>query len=253
MMSSQKNSFEEMIKDMKKAKGNISIDYMVSKRRYDKRRVYDLFNVLSAVDVCRRVDTKSYMWLGVGAVAEVMVRMAMQLELETMACSDLSVMRLTENSRICDIVRNFIYLFLYFGVNEIRVQDAARILSSDSVEPRRVLRRLYLITQILENVHLFEHTLQKGVYRIALNVVPITEEAYRRLKDEGMIPPDSVLSHINAFEKQYLHRIHKERQIAAQIAVSRTEEEAPLTCMTRAIAKERPNVSYTAGNREVLA
>lgn len=251
-MLSAKNSFEEMIKDVKRTKGSVSIEFMVTKRRYDKRRVYDLFNVLSAVDVCRRVDAKNFAWVGTSMISEVMTHMATQLELETMACADLSVVKLTENSRISDIVKNFICLFLYFGVNEIKVQDAARILASEGVEPRRVLRRLYLITQILENVGLFEHTMQKGVYRLAVNVEPITEAAYRRLRDDRMIPPDSVLAHINDLDNKFMQQMYKQRRIAADVMGPKPANPPPVNRVTSRVTRSITNVRYSVENQAVF-
>ena len=144
-----RNSFDEMIKEMTSGDTEISIDHMVRARKYEKRRLYDLLNVLCTLEICAKVDRKNYVWMGKENVKNVLIEMAKRLELAVLACDDVSVLKISESAHLSMVVSSFMRVYFYFGVNALNVHETAKLLSSGKVGTKCILRRLYLVTQIL--------------------------------------------------------------------------------------------------------
>ena len=142
----------------------------------------------------------------------------------TLSCADMSVLQLTPSSRIGDVVKSVIGVFIYFGSGEFDVHEAAHILAGPGVGPKRVLRRLYLVTQILDAVNVFKHKLQKGMYVLTYGVDQIIQKAFKRLRQN--LPPDSIMAKVSRLDWQYLERIHAERRRAAHLTIRALKEKS---------------------------
>lgn len=224
-MSTTRNSFGEMIKEMTSGDTEISIDYMVRRKKYEKRRLYDLLNVLCTLEICTKVDRQNYVWIGLGNVREVMINMARKLELTVMACDDVSVLRLGESAHLTVVVNSFMWAYFYFGVNCLNVQYAARLLAREIRDAKRILRRLYLVTQILDRVQLVVHTNRRGEYKLTFDATDIVTEAFQRIKASGEFPPDSILAKMSTIDKRYLTNVHQERSRRANMKDGRFSED----------------------------
>lgn len=211
MAQSTKTSFDEIIKEMTSGDTEISVDHLTRRQKYEKRRIYDLLNVLCALEICTKVDRKNYVWIGVDNIKEVLIDMARKLEMAVMECDDLSVLRICESAHLSMVVNSFIWAYLYFGVNVLNVQQTARLLANGNGGAKRVLRRLYLVTQILDRVNIVIHTERRGEYKLTFNVNEIVEEAFRRMKASGEFPPDSILAKMNEIDSRYISCVHQER------------------------------------------
>lgn len=215
-------SFQRLIQDLQHERSHISIDQLVRRKNYDKRRLYDLFNVLTTVGICAKLEPKHFAWLGDDSVHDTCRAMAVDLELKCVVDKDdISVLRVDDNSHLSVIVTKFIQSFFYFGKDIVDVQDISLCMARSPGRSKLILRRLYLISQILEEVGVMQHTLARGKYKLCMDVLGIVKQAFRQLLSGNKLPIESVLAKMNDVDDDYLRRLHAERQHLLSVRKSR--------------------------------
>ena len=208
---SKQTGFDKLIQELQLEQNQISIEQLVRRKSYDKRRLYDLLNILTTLGICAKLENKEFVWIGTDSVRDVILAMATDLELQCATTDDISVLQVDDNTHLSVIVTKFIQSFLYFGKNTINVQDIAYCMSQKPDRAKRILRRLYLITQILEEVGVVEHTSDRGKYKLVMDVHPIVKQAFRQLMNENKLPVESILSKMNDVHDDYIRRLHYAR------------------------------------------
>lgn len=213
--SQKRNSFRsvlhEIIRMADEKDGDVSILYLTREKKYEKRRIYDLVNVLSAVGICTRAWVNSFHWNGLDNVRNALKEMGKELELRAFQDCILTNLQLPASAQLGIVVKNFLWIFLYFGRRSANIHCAASILASEYVSQKKVLRRLYLVTQVLEHTGVVRHLQTIGEYQICYDVSEIMLEVLQEMHANKEFPDESVWALLSSVNPEHLREIHRKR------------------------------------------
>lgn len=211
----KRNSFSSIMNDIVEMAMNnsnlVKMSFLTNDRGYEKRRVYDLLNVLCAIGICGKVSSNGYRWNGFGHLHEVVKSLGRELELLAMRSDGLELIRLPESAHIGIVVKHFIWTFLYFGNSSVNIHRATNIMTSNSNARKKVLRRLYLVTHVLEHVNVVRHAAEIGEYELVFDVNETMLDVFANLIKHREFAPESVLSMMNEVDQNYLTWMYRER------------------------------------------
>ena len=192
--------------------GTIQINMIAAEQGVEKRRLYDLMNVLVACDVCVKTDTHLYRWLSISNTSKAVQRISKDMELRAMTMSVSELLTLPDSPPIGLMTTVFIGTFLFFNMSTMNIRDVALLLSSVTNQQKQILRRLYLVAFLLERIGLLKHKQKIGDYEINANVEAICLESLQELSREGMFPPSSVEYHLNRFDENFVRALFRQRE-----------------------------------------
>jgi hypothetical protein len=192
----------------------LQLNSLVTETGIEKRRLYDLVNVLIACGICTKTDTHSYLWLGLSAFRSTARRIAREIENRSMQYDLEKLFVLRDSPAIGVLTSSFIGVFLHFGPAEINIRDAAVLMSADEASAKPIRRRLYLVAFLLERLGLVKHSDAIGGYEFATDISSIAIEVLGELAAAQQFPPNSIAYQLNRIEKPYIRRLHANRRTA---------------------------------------
>lgn len=215
----------------------IQINSLSMENTIEKRRLYDLLNVLVACDICTKADSHNYMWNSIKNGKTAVSRISYELESRAIRESVEDIFVLPDSPSIGLITTRFIGVFLYLNIKSLNIRDAALAMSSDESHFKPILRRLYLVAYLLERIGLFQHSQKIGEYELDVDIKSICIESLEKLAKSQEFPPDSIEYQLNRFGENYLDLIYKTRRmnfidhLRARKAEQVTETESPRLLM----------------------
>lgn len=211
----KRNSFAAVIHDIMRSaeerNREISISYLTGERKYEKRRIYDLLNVLTAVGICTKSCSNTFHWNGFEHARDSLKEMGKELELMAFRDCALTNIQLPVAAHLGMVVKHFLWIFLYFGQNTTNIHRSASILASEFVSQKKVLRRLYLVTQVLEHTGVVKHADMIGEYQVCYDVAEIMLEVFREMHENNEFPQESVWTLLSSVNREHLQEIHRKR------------------------------------------
>ena len=173
----------------------------------EKRRLYDLMNVLLACDVCKRIDSHSFRWNGLQNIPSALQQISLHTEKKA-ATHDLEqLFLLPESPGIGLMTNHFLASFMYFGKVVMNIRDIALLMSVDTEKARPILRRLYLVAFLLERTGLVSHSQKIGEYIIDANILAIQKNTFLTLKQDGIFPAYSVEFMLSRIDDVFLKKL----------------------------------------------
>lgn len=140
--------------------GNIAAEVNV-----EKRRIYDLFNFLASLNICKRMSPQSYLWIGMEEMGKKLKALFIECETRYQNGEEMDV-RFEENSSptIEELTIRLLIVFMYYLGTPLNLRVVASLLAPNQEKERPMLRRLYLVTYFMEQVGLATHHSNVGSY-----------------------------------------------------------------------------------------
>lgn len=190
----------------------IQINKLASEHGVEKRRLYDLMNVLVACDICVKTDSHIYRWLTVRNARSAVQRISKENELKAITIPISDLLTLPDSPSIGLMTSTFISAFVLFNVTIMNIREVAILLSSAKNHPKPILRRLYLVAFLLERVGLLRHRQKVGDYEIDVNIEETCLRSIRELAREGLFPPYTVEHYLSRIDAHFIRVLFRERE-----------------------------------------
>ncbi|OHT03975.1 hypothetical protein TRFO_28633 [Tritrichomonas foetus] len=191
---------------------NIQINALSMENNVEKRRLYDLLNVLVACSVCTKTDSHTYKWNSIHNTKEAIKKISLELEARSLKETIEETFELPDSPSIGLITNRFIGVFLFFNLSTLNIRDVASLMACDESHYKPILRRLYLVAYLLERIGLFKHSQKIGEYQIDIDVRDICKNSLNNLAKADEFPPDSIEYQLNRFDDNYLDTIYNARR-----------------------------------------
>ena len=206
------NIFDEMIHcfEMTHPK-NLNVISVSEQFNISSRRVYDFFNVFTALGVCRNQFKGSIEWISINKATDTIIKNYQQLEFDSDSKSIKELFNPGPSPSLGVIASYFISLFFYLDVELLNIHKVSALFMTETSDRKSLERRLYLVLAILELVGIVYHSQRTGEYCIKLPVHSIVKDVL--LKKQKKHPqPSSVLSLIANVSDTYINSIFSQRR-----------------------------------------
>ena len=188
---------------------NVSVKYNVQ-----HRRVYDLFNLLTALGTCKSVERGRLKWIGKEEAFKTIEAEYAKIEEESLEKDIGELFALGPSPSLGDIAKRFLTLFPFLGVNRISLKQAFVLLKGEMGYDKSLERRVYLVLAILELIGLLSHSKRTGEYWIAAQDLDrIRKNVMERKRKVALSrAPTSIESNLASLDETYVRNLMKKRQ-----------------------------------------
>ena len=124
------------------------LSFISKKFNLQKRRLYDMVNVLKAVGCCKKASTNCLCWLGLANIKCVLVEMkekAKKLSIDVLFPDEKSI-------SIIGLTSSFMLLFFVKNTNTLSLKESASFLSRKNGRYKTTVCKLYQIAYILDAI-----------------------------------------------------------------------------------------------------
>lgn len=138
-------------------KNEQSITKAIEQFHINRRRIYDVINVLEAVGCCQKTDLDKFLWKGTNNVIPTVTSLAKSHNIIT--TEPLYVLfPANQIVGLQNLTISFTLLFIAIGQNRLDIRTAGSFLSRQSDRSRTTLTKLYQIADILSTINMIERT-----------------------------------------------------------------------------------------------
>lgn len=175
---------------------------------FQRRRFYDVINVLEAVGCCVKTGMDTIFWAGLSNIPRALIKMQNSIQLKN---GNFPLAHFFPNENRVSIGRlayYFILIFLALQEKVLDVKEIAAYFSRENNRYRTTLCKLYQISHILEATSIIERTNEPGKIILSSKYnfpVPIEEVKHHPMSVIALLnnPPDSAASILNQRRKDY--------------------------------------------------
>ncbi|EAX97105.1 hypothetical protein TVAG_451430 [Trichomonas vaginalis G3] len=190
----------------------ISVNKIVESENCEKRRLYDLFNVLCAVGLCTKTMHKLYLWNGDENMLRTIQQEYERVESLVISRDMWDIFKMPESPPIGQLTLAIILVYLFFGTEEMTLKQICLIMTQKRSKMNRLLRRLYLAAFFLEQIGVITHASHIGSYKLAIDTETIISTAFADMKARYVFPIDSIASQLATIDNNYLDGIKATRK-----------------------------------------
>lgn len=178
----------------------------------DKRRLSDLYNIFDGLGAFDHVSDRLVAWRGLDSVAGVFVRRGVENEIRSHRETITELFCVGASPSLSVLVAKFISLYVYLGIDCLNIQDVSVLMAESSDYVKKILRRLYLVVFVLEQIGVIEHGFAYSNYVIKQPLDLIISEIFREVARAGLFPEDSVEALLNRLDIVYIRNLHMGRR-----------------------------------------
>ena len=178
----------------------------------EKRRLYDLFNVLCSVGLCYKTLDKTYIWRGKENMLQTITSEYEKCEIMAQNQNIWCIFQMPDSPPIGKLAITMLVIYLFFGEKEMSLKQICLIMAQKRSKMSRLLRRLYLAAFFLEQLNLISHSYQIGSYNFDLNINEITKNVFDNMKLKNAFPMTSIASQLKYIDGNYIEEIKSLRK-----------------------------------------
>ena len=192
---------------------NINIINVAERYKIQHRRAYDLFNLLTALKVCRNVERGRLAWNAIGDAAKTVSSEYIKIETESLFKPTRELFDLGPSPSLGTIATRFMSFFVYFGVDRITLKQAIPMFRHQNCDIKSLERRLYLVVGMLKILNLLSHSKGSGEYEIALDVDAIRARGMKKKHAIALkAAPWSLEATLNKLDDTYVDNLLEARK-----------------------------------------
>ena len=213
--------FEEMIKNFENNKPkNLNVITVSEQFNISSRRVYDFFNVFTALGVCKNQYKGSIEWISIKKVTETIIMNYKKIEQESDFKTIKDLFNPGPSPSLGVIAMYFISLFFYLDIEILNIHKVSALFMAEKSDRKSLERRLYLVLAILELAGLVYHSQKTGEYCIKLPVHEIVKQTLENKKNNHTYG-NTVLSLMSTVSDSFIRStFSSRRKIFDQISSS---------------------------------
>lgn len=178
----------------------------------DKRRIYDLFNVLSALGYATRHMDKTLTWNGSEGMAKTLVRELSGYELRSYKEPIRTLFLMAEPPQIGALSLTIVAIYCFYGQRQMSLQEINLLLSSNKSRIQKFKRRLYLAAFFLENLRIIERTGKAGTYRLLIDPAMLYRRTLLHLQKRKLLPVYSYFTYLKNISNEHVMALYRQRQ-----------------------------------------
>lgn len=126
--------------------------------KFQKRRFYDVINVLESIGCCHKLKSDSIQWLGLSNIPLYLHSLQKRFKVHILDTKVEDIFKSDTSIIISQLTQLFILCFLVFHIQTINIKHVAHFLSRHNHRYKTTLCKLYQITHILEAAEILKHT-----------------------------------------------------------------------------------------------
>ena len=179
--------FSDIIKKYEKIKPrSISVMEIAREKNIQHRRLYDFFNLLTALGVCKMVQKGQLCWVGMDEIGITIKNWYANLEIQAINKGFTEIFNFGSSPSLGNLAMYFIGLYLYLNVETLSVKQAAAVFHDGKSDIRSLERRLYLVISCLEVIGMLRHSTKCGQYKLKINRQEIINYAWNVRRENAL-------------------------------------------------------------------
>ena len=190
----------------------LNLNWYVTQYGVEKRRLYELFSVLCAIDVCVKNDhEQTYIWKGINHLDQKLLQLGIETELQALTTPLEELFEMKPSPRISEIAINYVKAVIYFMGSPISFRSIAVLMTKNQEKIGQIIRRLYPITTFLAGIDVLCETGQKTVFTLNPiyneTLAKVLSESHQKIKPQ----PLSIITLLNDINYNYIVSVREMR------------------------------------------
>lgn len=206
-------SYKRIIADFERTMPtNINIVNVASEYGIQHRRVYDLFNLLSSLGICRTIERGKLSWVGISAISTAIERTYSKIECDSLTKPFSTLFNLGKSPSLGEIATHFIAMYMFFDVETLLLRQVSSVFHDPRSDIKSLERRMYLVLNFLEILGIVAHTMKTNEYKLIYDVtIPKRNALLQKQKLLAMTSPYSIESLLNKLDGPFTKDTKMER------------------------------------------
>lgn len=189
----------------------VNITTLCMRYKFQKRRFYDVLNVLEAIGCCHKLKSDSIQWFGLSNVPPYLLSLQKKLKVNLIETKLEDIFRADESIIISQLTQLFIMCFLVIQNQTLNIKHIACFLSRHNQRYKTTLCKLYQITHILEAAGILRHTSKPCVIFLDTKYYNIISEKESDVKSNDP-NPYSIENLLNDHISEQFQKVVKKRK-----------------------------------------
>ncbi|OHT11572.1 hypothetical protein TRFO_18933 [Tritrichomonas foetus] len=208
----QKNEVEnQKLSHLNEPIKTIQLESLRRETSIEKRRLSDLFSVMTVLNICTKICSQCYQWNSIDNIHNALIDIGIKLEKKAIRMPFEKLFETGPSPPIGELTTKIIEVFVYFGERKMSLTLIAKLLAPNRERVKKVLRRVYLTSYFLEQFDIISHGEERGIYQFNLDLNEISREVYQNLQNQPS-HEFTILNLLNRVDDTYINSQRMQRQ-----------------------------------------